>query len=194
MKNLIIIIALAATTLTIGACNNTSKSTASGSMDTSRMATATINPAIEAKPSKAVKGLLDSYLQLKNALATDNSDKAATAGKAIATGFAGFDKAALTPAQKNKFEDIAADAKEMAEHIGESAGKLPHQREHFEMLSQDMVDLVKLFGAGQPLYVDHCPMYNHNKGANWLSETRAIKNPYLGSTMPTCGSIKEELK
>ncbi len=191
MKNFIVITALAVTAFTIAACNNAGSSSAAHSAKDSSGAA---QSAEKSGPQEAVKSLLGSYLQLKNALAEDNSNDAAVAGKAIAAGFTGFDKAALTTAQKKSFEDIAGDAKEMAEHIGESAGKLPHQREHFEMLSQDMADLVKLFGAGQTLYVDHCPMYNNNKGANWLSETKAIKNPYLGTKMSTCGSIKEEIK
>lgn len=195
MKNLIIIAAIAASTFAITACNNANKSTSGSSgTDTAQAASTNEKTAAKAGPEVAVKDLLSSYLQLKNALAADNSSDAATAGKALAAGFTGFDQTTLTAAQKKSFEDIKGDAKEMAEHIGESAGKLPHQREHFEMLSQDMVDLVKLFGASQPLYVDHCPMYNNNKGANWLSETKAIKNPYLGTKMPTCGTIKEEIK
>jgi hypothetical protein len=62
------------------------------------------------------------------------------------------------------------------------------------MLSKDMYDLVKKFTAGQPIYVDDCPMYNDNKGAIWLSETKEIKNPYFGKDMNICGSVKEELK
>ncbi|WP_394772425.1 DUF3347 domain-containing protein [Mucilaginibacter sp.] len=194
MKNLIIISALTISTFLFAACNNTNKSTSANSeTDTAKM-TATAQPENGAKTTTSVKGLVASYLQLKNALTKDNSNEAATAGKALADGFGKFDKSSLTTAQKKSFEDIADDAHEMSEHIGESAGKLPHQREHFDMLSKDMVDLVKLFGASQPLFVDHCPMYNNNKGADWLSETKEIKNPYLGTKMPTCGSVKEELK
>ncbi|MES2108955.1 MAG: DUF3347 domain-containing protein [Bacteroidota bacterium] len=154
----------------------------------------TAQPKIVAKASESVRGLVANYLQLKNAITKDNSNDAATAGKALAEGFSKFDQSTLSAAQKKSFTDISDDAHEMSEHIGESAGKLPHQREHFDMLSKDMVDLVKLLGAGQPLFVDHCPMYNNNKGADWLSETKEIKNPYLGTKMPTCGSVKEELK
>lgn len=192
MKNPIIISALTLAAFSFAACNNTNKSTNSGT-DTAKMTT-TAQPGNGDKTNIAVKGLVASYLQLKNALTKDNSNDAATAGKALADGFGKFDKSTLTTAQKKSFEDIADDAHEMSEHIGESAGKLPHQREHFDMLSKDMVDLVKLFGAGQPLFVDHCPMYNDHKGADWLSETKEIKNPYLGTKMPTCGSVKEELK
>ena len=100
----------------------------------------------------------------------------------------------LSASRKKIFIEIADDATEHSEHIGNNAGKLEHQREHFEMLSKDMYDLVKAFGGGQSLYKDFCPMYNNNKGAFWLSETKEIKNPYLGKAMPTCGTMKEEIK
>ena len=62
------------------------------------------------------------------------------------------------------------------------------------MLSKDVYDLVKTFGAGKPLYQDFCPMYNDKKGATWLSETKEIKNPYLEQKMPTYGTVKEVIK
>lgn len=182
------------------ACDQTNKSTPGDTGKDTTVATSTsaANPrsksGVDPKTAAAVKEMVGNYLQLKNALTKDNSNDAATAGKALSYGFAKLDQSVLTPAQKKSYTDIADDAKEMAEHIGASAGKLPHQREHFDMLSKDMVDLVILFGAGQPLFVDHCPMYNNNKGADWLSETKDIKNPYLGTKMPTCGAVKEELK
>jgi hypothetical protein len=201
MKNLIIISAIGLVSLSIVACNSTTKkSSAETGKDTAISATATTTDSapskqgVDAKTTTAVKEMVANYLLLKNALTKDNSNDAATAGKALSEGFVKMDKSVLTAEQKKAFTDIADDAKEMAEHIGISAGKLPHQREHFDMLSKDMYDLVKLFGAGQPLYVDHCPMFNEKKGAIWLSEVKDIKNPYLGSSMPTCGSIKEELK
>ncbi|QEM06133.1 DUF3347 domain-containing protein [Mucilaginibacter rubeus] len=201
MKNIIIVLAIGLTTLSIAACNNNSKkTTAQAGNDTTAAAAATTTEpnssksGVDAKTSASVKEMVANYLQLKNALTTDNTNDAATAGKALSEGFVKLDKSVLTADQKKAYTDIADDAKEMAEHIGISGGKLPHQREHFDMLSKDMYDLVKLFGAGMPLYVDRCPMFNDKKGAIWLSETKEIKNPYLGSSMPTCGSIKEELK
>jgi hypothetical protein len=194
MKNLIIISALTITAFAFAACNNANQSTSANSVTDSAKTNAGAKSDTGAKTSESVKGLVSSYLQLKNALTKDNSNDAATAGKALADEFAGFDKTALTVTQKKSFEDIADDAHEMAEHIGKSAGNIPHQREHFDMLSKDMVDLIKLFGAGQPLFVDHCPMYNDKKGADWISEKRDIRNPYLGTKMPTCGTVKEELK
>ena len=43
-------------------------------------------------------------------------------------------------------------------------------------------------------YLDHCPMANDGKGANWLSREKNIKNPYYGKAMLTCGKVTETLK
>ncbi len=106
-----------------------------------------------------------------------------------------IDMKSLSDVQMKSYMDIADDMKEHAEHISANAGKIEHQREHFIMLSKDISDLVKTFGnSGQTLYKDFCPMANDGKGATWISEVKEIKNPYLGSKMPNCGSIKETIK
>ncbi len=159
------------------------------------------NPAITGSVASAtsakgtsVSGILNAYLKLKNAFTIDNDRDAAAAGNEMVTEFARFDYKSLTPAQEKVYKDIYDDAKEHAEHIGANTGNIAHQREHFELLSKDIYDLVKLMGTDKPLYVDHCPMYNNNKGAIWLSEEQKIKNPYLGKAMPACGTVQEEIK
>ena len=102
---------------------------------------------------------------MKNAFTEDNSTGAATAGKKLEAAFKNFDKSALTAAQKKTYEDVEADAREHAEHIGANGGNIAHQREHFELLSKDIYDLVKTFGGGQVLYKDFDSMYNNGKGA-----------------------------
>lgn len=137
--------------------------------------------------------IIKDYLALKNALVADNDKAAANAGKQL---FANLNKVDLKtiPANKHKeFMDIFENAKENAEHIGDNAGKIDHQREHLASLSKDVSDLIALFGTTQKLYQDYCPMYNDGKGAVWISEAKAIKNPYYGSQMLTCGSVKKEL-
>lgn len=148
----------------------------------------------DTKVDGSMKEMVAQYLQMKNALANDNGKDAASAGNAFVESMGKMEKNSLTSEKKKKWDDLSDDAKEMAEHIGKNADKLEHQREHFDMLSKDMYDMVKIFGAGQTLYQDFCPMYNNNKGATWLSETKEIKNPYMGKKQPTCGSVKEELK
>ena len=154
----------------------------------------TAGPNKEVKAAASIKEIVNIYLQLKNAFTKDNTNGAAAGGTALETAFQNFDTAILSDSQKKVFEDIADDAKEHAEHIGKNGGNIAHQREHFEMLSKDMYDLVKAFGGGQVLYKDFCPMYNKGKGAFWISETKEIKNPYYGKAMSTCGTVKEEIK
>lgn len=147
-----------------------------------------------AKDNQSVKEVVEHYLHIKNALVKDNGKDAASGGKQMAEAMAKIDKSTLSDKQKKVYEDVEADAKEHAEHISTNAAKISHQREHFDMLSQAVYDLVKAFPAGKTLYKDHCPMYNDGKGAIWLSETKEIKNPYYGKKMITCGSVKETIK
>ena len=64
------------------------------------------------------------------------------------------------------------------------------QREKFATLSTNMFALAKTVKlATEPIYQQFCPM----KKASWLSSSKAIKNPYYGSAMLTCGSVRETL-
>lgn len=142
----------------------------------------------------SIKEIVNGYLLLKNALAADNTKDAASAGKTLESAFKNFDKNALNAEQKKAFEEIEEDAREHAEHIGDNGGNIEHQREHFETLSKDIFDLVKVFGSEQILYQDFCQKYNKGQGAIWLSETKEINNPYLGKKMSACCVMKGEIK
>jgi hypothetical protein len=141
----------------------------------------------------SIDEIVANYLKIKNALTKDDAKGAANAGKSLFKVFAATNTNSLTSSQKKEYLDIADDAKEHAEHIGDNAGKIDHQREHFAILSKDINDLIKMFGTKQKLYQDYCPMYNDGKGAIWISETKEIKNPFYGSQMLTCGSLKKTL-
>ena len=199
MKN--IILSVIAATVVLAACNNSSSAKKETNKDTVQTTATNVDtstkPAIAsaaANQPASIKEIVAGYLQMKNAFAKDDSKEASAAGNEMVKTFANFNKSALTAEQTKIYNDIEDDAREHAEHIGSNAGKIEHQREHFDMLSKDVYQLVKTFGGGQKLYYDHCPMYNDGKGANWISETREIKNPYYGKSMSTCGSVKEELK
>lgn len=132
------------------------------------------------------------YLQLKNSLVADDGAGASEAARKLLTAFQNFDASQFTSEQQKEIDDIIEDATTQAEHIVENADKIAHQREHFVVLSTDIIDFIGLIGTEEKLYQDFCPMANDNKGAVWLSETREIKNPYLGSKMLSCGSVQKE--
>lgn len=173
-------------------CNNNSQKSAQTDSLTQKPSEAASNK--QSVSANGIKSIIDSYVELKNALVKDNDKDAANAGEKMFKAFEAFDKSSLTEERKKTYSDIESDAKEHAEHISKNAGNIKHQREHFATLSNDIYELAKLFGSGQPMYLDHCPMYDNNKGADWLSETKDIRNPYLGTAMPDCGTVKEELK
>lgn len=140
----------------------------------------------------SIASIVKGYLALKNAFVKDNDKEAANMGKQLLTILKAIDIKSIPIKKRKDYIEIAEDIQENAEHIGDNAGKIEHQREHFEALSKDIIDLIDLFGSDQKLYQDYCPMYNNGKGGVWISEVKTIKNPYLGSKMSTCGSVKKE--
>lgn len=136
--------------------------------------------------------IIADYLTLKDALVSDDEAGAAAAGVKLEGSLQGFDIGQFDGAQQSELSDILEDATEHAEHIAKS--EIGHQREHFDVLSKDVVDLLAITGSDRTLYQAYCPMYNNNKGAFWLSASREIKNPYFGSEMLTCGEVQKEIK
>lgn len=146
------------------------------------------------KVSGLIGNITDQYLRVKNALASDNHEEAVTAAKALSGVLNKADKTVFTADEKKVYEQQEDNLKEDAEHIG-STPEIAHQRYHFITLSEGVYVLVKSFGgSGKTLYKDHCPMANDKKGADWISEVSGIKNPYLGTQMPTCGQVQEKIK
>lgn len=177
------------------ACSNNenSKESTTGNKDTTSQVVSS-NNTVEQTKSGTIDAVVSGYLSLKNALTNDNANEAASAAKGINESLAKVDESALNADQKKVYADIKDDIKEHAQHIADNSSKIDHQREHFDLLSRDMIDLVKATGSSQTLYSDFCPMYNNKKGAYWLSETKEIKNPYYGKEMLKCGEVKEEIK
>jgi len=150
---------------------------------------------LDPKLTTSLETIVNHYLHVKNALAGDNGNEAASGAKAMGKSMSGLDKSLLAADQKKVYDDIEEDLKEHADHIGKNGENIKHQREHFSMMSEDVYDLVRAFGGGQALYLDHCPMYRKdNGGAMWLSETKDVKNPYFGREMPQCGTVEEVIK
>ena len=181
MKKIICSVAIAATIFV--ACNSGNNKTTNTKSTT---ATNTI--------AFPVQQIIADYLQLKNALATDNSKDAAAAGDSMITTFSKIENVTLPENQQKVYTGLRDHIEENAKKIAANADKIESQREHFEMLSKYIADLVTTFGnGGKTLYKDFCPMANDGKGAIWISEVKEIKNPYWGSKMPKCGSVKETL-
>ena len=135
--------------------------------------------------------VLSAYFGLKDALVSDNAVSAAKYGKMMDAALEKIDTKTWTAKQRNFYADFEKKLETDAEHIGDNAGKIDHQREHFESLSKNFTSVVKTFNLNaDTVYVQYCPM----KKASWMSNDKIIKNPYYGKQMLTCGSVTETVK
>ena len=140
-----------------------------------------------------LKAVFDNYFLLKDALITSDGTKTALASKELL--------AAVNNVKMDKLEmdvhmvwmKVVNLIKEDATHISDTKD-VKHQRDHFTTLSKDIYTLIKVSKYETAVYYQFCPMYSDGKGANWLSKENAIKNPYYGSMMLSCGKTVETIK
>lgn len=73
-----------------------------------------------------------------------------------------------------------------------STDNIVEQRKYFASFNETLYKSIKEFGINSyRVYYQYCPMALSNSGAYWLSDIKEIQNPYMGQTMPKCGSTKE---
>ena len=126
--------------------------------------------------------LLTSYYTLKDALVNSNSTTAAASADEFVKVLNDINKEVVKDESRNA---LLSDATAISQ-----TKNLKVQREKFATLSTNMFALAKTGKLStEPVYQQYCPM----KKASWLSNNKAIKNPYYGSAMLTCGSVKETL-
>jgi hypothetical protein len=139
--------------------------------------------------SSQLKPVFDDYFAMKNALV--KSDAKTTSAKAkellSAIGVVKMDKlkAEEHTVWMKVIKKITADAKSISLNQD-----LKKQRETFKSLSKNTYELIKASNPAETVYYQYCPMAD----ANWLSKEKAVKNPYYGSSMLTCGNVVETIK
>jgi hypothetical protein len=143
--------------------------------------------------ANVLQAVYDQYFALKDALVKDDGTAASLKALALAKAIKNTDMKSMSAEEHTAWMKVEKNLLMHAEHIGETKD-IAHQREHFSLLSKDMYTLVKVFKLDETVYLQHCPMYNDGKGADWLSKENAVKNPYYGSSMLTCGKTTETIK
>jgi len=140
-----------------------------------------------------LKSVFDSYFDVKDALVKTDGKMASEKAKSLVKAIGSVKMNELKADEHTVWMKVLNDLKEDAEHISETADA-KHQRDHFITLSKSIYELLKVSKYEVPVYYQFCPMANDNKGANWLSKENAVKNPYYGSQMLTCGKTVETIK
>ena len=133
----------------------------------------------EKKIGEDTDAILAGYMNIGNALTEDNNGSAREEAINLLNDATALNKTHM----KKTLEQLS------------KATDLDGQRKHFATLSKELYTIYKEIDLdGETLYWNHCPMAMEGKGANWLSLTEKINNPYMGQMMPGCGSVKETLK
>ncbi|UYQ95836.1 DUF3347 domain-containing protein [Chitinophaga horti] len=130
------------------------------------------------------KSLSGAYLTVKDNLVANDSvstKKSATAlveaiGNMKMKGVA-KDSAKVFAAAKAKMLDFATKMS--------ATQNVNRQREFFSGLSQSFWKVASLAAMPADLYYQRCPM----TGVTWVSNEKAIKNPYYPKNMLTCGEV-----
>ena len=137
--------------------------------------------------SIAFNKVINSYLDIKNALVAGDATTAQAKAKSMVTLLSTIPQKEMDATQRKAWAEYSNKLASDAQQIG-SQSNVDAKREHFATLSSNFMAILKAFKMNKAtLYQQYCPM----KKFYWLSETSAIKNPYYGNAMLTCGTTQE---
>ncbi len=142
---------------------------------------------------KQLKNVYDNYINLKDALVEDNTNKVSIDANILLDKLSQVDMKLVKDKTHNHWMSLAKEIKSSATAISKTTD-LKEQRSHFKHLSSHLINSVQLFGVNEKVYVKFCPMANNNKGAHWLSKEEKVINPYFGEAMLTCGEVKQVIE
>ncbi len=150
--------------------------------------------AISKKAKQTLIPLFEEYLLLKDALVADDFEKAKSVAGTFQGNLSKVNMSVFKGETHNVWMEHNSQAvKALKVIIG--AENIGQARKGFKELSDQFVMMAKTFGPfDQVLYIQHCPMANSNKGADWISDNKEIRNPYFGQDMLTCGEVKQKIQ
>ena len=149
-----------------------------------------IKPKLDVDVQASLSKMLTNYYGVKNALIADDGKTANSQAGEFVKMLASVPMAKMNAEQHRIFMDLSEKVKLDAQNISETKD-VKNQRERFNDLSNNFFTMLKGLNANeQPVYQQYCPMA---KGY-WLSDNSAVKNPYYGKAMLTCGKVTETLK
>ncbi|MCM2302899.1 MAG: efflux RND transporter periplasmic adaptor subunit, partial [Flavobacteriaceae bacterium] len=148
--------------------------------------------AISKEAKKALELIINEYVLLQTALAKDDLATSKNQAKNILAVISKVDMNLFTGESHDLWMEFQRKVKISIKGL-ENAKDIEIIRKSFLDLSVTYIAIVESFGPfSEKLYLMNCPMANNNKGGDWLSFAKQVRNPYYGKSMLTCGSIKKE--
>lgn len=142
----------------------------------------------------AVNQLFDRYFPLKDALIKDDLPAATKHAADIKTAIEKTSMSLFVGQAHNHWMSHSGAATDALNKLI-AAKTVEEARAHFKPLSIQMLAMAKAFGPfDAAMYVQHCPMADNDRGADWLSLDKEIRNPYFGDKMMKCGSVTETIR
>ena len=133
--------------------------------------------------------LLSAYLTMNESFVNTNAGGVQKEARKLLRSYEDLDVSALGPAEKKMIKQAGQMITEIA-----NSDEIETQRAHLVILSDVFIAFAKHMNElPEKLYVQNCPMANQNKGANWLSSSAEVLNPYYGDMMLNCGSTLDTL-
>ncbi|MFO7670077.1 MAG: efflux RND transporter periplasmic adaptor subunit [Bacteroidales bacterium] len=143
---------------------------------------------------EALQPLYTTYLKWKDALTNDDFEEAQKAATNMKSALDKISMSLFKGDAHNTWMDFQGSLSKSLEHV-QHFTDLEQLRKTFQTVSATMIEMTNTFTPlGETIYVQHCPMADNNKGADWLSREKEIRNPYFGSSMLTCGEVTKEIK
>ena len=155
----------------------------------------TLKPlSIDKQAKEALQPLYKSYLNWKDALTNDDFKEAQKNATNLKSALEKVDMGLFKDEAHMVWMDFQGRLAKSLEHI-QHFSDIEQLRKSFQSVSVTMIEMTNSFTPlSSTIYVQHCPMADNNKGADWLSKEKEIRNPYFGSSMLTCGEIIKEIK
>ncbi len=143
---------------------------------------------------KALQPLFESYFSLKEHLAEDDFENARESGKELEETLGNIDMKQLEGKAHDVWMTFEKQMKTALEPVKKETN-IEGLRSHFQTISDGLIQFIEKTGPyDEVIYVQHCPMADNDRGADWLSLSKEIKNPYFGSMMLKCGEVIEVIK
>lgn len=143
---------------------------------------------------KVLGKLYDNYFKIKDALVEDKFAEAKNHYQKL-TELWQQDWSTLPPELKDAFENIGQKPFLQKGEIAKIDDIDFLRNKSFYDLSQLFIRIISQYGSFEnTVYVQHCPMANNDKGADWLSLETNVLNPYYGSSMLRCGNVTDTIQ
>ena len=138
--------------------------------------------------------IFDHYFKLKNALTIDDLKRSKSQAEEMLNYISNIDMGSFEGNAHMEWMKYQKSLSVSLEKIG-SDKSLEEVRKTFLSISDEMIGMAEKFHPfPKPLFVQHCPMADTNRGADWLSMEEKVVNPYFGKSMLTCGEVTRTIK